>query len=270
MSAFDLAAYLDRIGWTGSALPPPTLETLAALLLAHTARIPFENVDVLLGRGVRLDLEGLQDKIVRRKRGGYCFEHATLLAGALGTLGFRFERHSARVIMVSPRTEAPRTHMFLTVTLPEGTFVADPGFGGYAPRVPVPLVHGREVSFEEQTHAMVREGDAWILRFKGETGMTDGWITELSNDNLVDFEVANHWTATHPSSPFKKLLLARAITPEGRVTVMNREVTIYEKDAAEKSELADRRALRALFARHFGFDLPEVETMKVPAIEGWS
>jgi N-hydroxyarylamine O-acetyltransferase len=89
----DLGAYLERIGWNGDARSD--LATLAALLDAHMTRIPFENLDVLLGRGIRLDLDGLQRKLVDARRGGYCFEHATLFAAALEALGFAPIRHAA-------------------------------------------------------------------------------------------------------------------------------------------------------------------------------
>jgi len=112
------------------------------------AAIPFENLDVLLGRPVRLDLASLQAKLVDARRGGYCFEHVTLFAAVLEQLGFTPVRHSACVVLVNPRTAAPRTHMFLTVPLAEGTFVVDPGFGVLAPKVPLPLEDGEKVTFD--------------------------------------------------------------------------------------------------------------------------
>jgi N-hydroxyarylamine O-acetyltransferase len=126
-STLDLEAYFNRIRWGGAA--DPSFDVLAGLLRAHVSRIPFENFDVLMGRGVRLDIDSLQDKLVRAGRGGYCFEHATLFAAVLEKIGFRLTRHCARVILFVPANQAPRGHMFLVVTLPEGEFVVDPGFG---------------------------------------------------------------------------------------------------------------------------------------------
>jgi hypothetical protein len=80
-TSIDLDAYLQRIHWSGDR--DPTLDTLAGLIQAHTAHIPFEKLDILLGRTVCLDLDGLQAKIVGARRGGYCFEHATLFAAVL-------------------------------------------------------------------------------------------------------------------------------------------------------------------------------------------
>src|SRR5690348_14096094 len=96
LMALDLNAYFARIGWSGPR--DSSFETLWGVLKAHTGTIPFENLDVLLGRLPRLDLGGLQDKLVARRRGGYCFEHATLLAAALAELGFEPVTHAARVV----------------------------------------------------------------------------------------------------------------------------------------------------------------------------
>jgi N-hydroxyarylamine O-acetyltransferase len=267
-ATFDLDAYLARIGWKGSTAP--TYETLAGILGAHMAAIPFENLDVLLGRGVRLDLEGLQAKLVVARRGGYCFEHASLLKAALERLGFRPVAHAARVVLFVPRTEAPRTHMLLTVPLPEGTFVLDPGFGGLAPRVPVPLVDGAEARWGAELHRMVRDGDAWVLRAQRGPDMVDAWVTMLSHENPIDFELANFYTHASPRSPFTSRLMLRALTPDGRVSVMNRDVTITRGPESTTSRLADRAELHALLARSFGFDLPDVLAMKVGSEPEWA
>ena len=117
-SAFNLPTYLARIGYNGPTRPD--YDTLAGLLKAHMNTIHFENIDVLLGRPIRLDLEGLQEKIVRCLRGGYCFEQATLFDAALRAIGFSTTAHTARVTLVLAPDEAPRGHMFLIVALPEG------------------------------------------------------------------------------------------------------------------------------------------------------
>src|SRR5205085_5506132 len=149
----DLDSYCARIGWDG--VRAPSFATLASILDHHMTRIPFENLDVLLGNPPKLDLASLEAKLVGAKRGGYCYEHATLFAAVLEMLGFSVTRHSARVTMARPKSEAPRTHMFLSVQLAEGTFVVDPGFGGLAPRVPLDI-------------AGTPSGDHWLARQGGE------------------------------------------------------------------------------------------------------
>jgi N-hydroxyarylamine O-acetyltransferase len=265
---FDLDAYFERIEWGGAARPD--YDTLAGLLDAHMAHIPFENLEVLLGRPVRLDLQSLQNKLVQARRGGYCFEQTTLFAAVLEQLGFTPVRHTARVIMVSPRHESPRTHMFLTVPLPEGTFIIDPGFGSLAPRRPVALAEGVPVQVGHEVHWMERAQREWVLKARIGDKLMDCWVSPLEPDNLIDFEVGNHYTSTHPTSPFVNRITMRALTPTGRVSVMNRDVTIREADASTTSQLADRTALRSLLAKYFGFDLPEVERLRVPSIPEWS
>ncbi len=265
--AFDLDAWLERIGWNGELRPD--LATLAGLLDAHMSHIPFENLDVLLGRGVRLDLDSVQRKLVGARRGGYCFEHCTLFAAALEAIGFNPVRHTARVVVVAPRRESPRTHMFLTVPVAEGVFVVDPGFGALAPRVPVPLVDGAPVSAGTETHWMARDGGVWALRTQTPDKAVDCWVSAVEDDNPIDFEVGNHFTATHPSSSFVNRIMLRALTGDGRVSVMNRDVTIRRGAETRTLQLPDRAALRALLAEHFGFDLPEVESIRVPSIDDW-
>ena len=267
-ASLDLPAYFERIGWDGR--EGRTHDTLAGLLRAHMTAIPFENLDVLLGRPIRLDLDGLQQKLVRDRRGGYCFEQASLFAAALDALGFEPVRHTARVVMITPRAEAPRAHMFLTVRLAEGTFVLDPGFGSLAPRVPVPLAPGARVEAGAEAHWMERDGDHWLLRTRSGEKDTDCWFTTLERDNHVDFEVGNHFTSTYPSSPFRNRLMLRALTADGRVTVMNRDLTIRSGSEAKTVQLADRAALRSVLSEHFGIDLPEAATLRVPSVPEWS
>lgn len=263
----DLDAYLERVHWGGGT--SRTFDTLAGLLRAHMSHIPFENLDVLLGRAVRLDLGGLQDKLVRAHRGGYCFEHGTLFAAVLEELGFKPVRHTARAVLINPRSESPRGHMFLTVPLAEGTFVVDPGFGALAPRMPVPLADGTEVAIDHERHWMARDEDYWVLRTRATDKVVDCWVSTLDQDNLIDFEVANHYTSTHSASPFVNRIMLRAFTEDGRVGLMNRDLTIWRKNERHSSQLADRQALRALLVEHFGFDLPQAEHLRVPSIPEW-
>jgi N-hydroxyarylamine O-acetyltransferase len=266
--AFCLDGYLARIGWSGPLEPTPA--TLRALLRAHMARIPFENLDVLLGRGVRVDVESVYDKLVTAGRGGYCYEHSTLLKAALEQVGFAPAAHSARVVMVVRRSAAPRTHMFLTVPLAGQTLVLDPGFGGHGPLVPLPLVEGRDVCDGSDVHRMTRRDGEWVLEARIGGTMTPLWMSTVEAESPIDFVMANHFTSTWAESPFVNRLMLRALTADGRVTVMNRDVTVSSGGALERTQLADRAALRALLARYFGIDMPEVECLRVPSVPEWS
>jgi N-hydroxyarylamine O-acetyltransferase len=266
MQAIDLDAYFKRILWAGDT--SPTLETLSGLLDAHMTCIPFENLDVLLGRPINLDLESVQNKLVRDGRGGYCMEHGMLFGGVLEQLGFKLHRHSARVVMQRPLIEAPRTHMFLTVQFGAQTFVVDPGFGSLAPRKPILLVE-TDGGVKEAAHWMIRCGNRWIMRAQSGDDIVDAWSSTLEVENPVDFKMASHFTSSFPESPFVLNVMLRALTPDGYIAVMNRNVKVWRGDQYESSILANRQALRCLLNEHFGFDLAEVEQIRVPGIPEW-
>jgi N-hydroxyarylamine O-acetyltransferase len=133
---FELEAYLARIGYLGPRAP--TLEVLRALTAAHAQAIPFENLDVLLGRRIALDVDALFDKLVRQRRGGYCFEQNGLFLHVLATLGFDVRPLSARVRLDRPRSDTPpRTHMFLRVELGNESWLTDVGVGGLSLTAPL-------------------------------------------------------------------------------------------------------------------------------------
>lgn len=261
--SLDLDAYFARINWSGSAAAD--LATLTALLGAHMRTIPFENFDALLGRRVRLDLDSLQTKLVRNRRGGYCFEQATLFAAVLKVLGFKVQNHLARVVLHEPKTSSSRTHMVNLVELPEGRFVTDPGFGGPGTTVPVPLAEGETGA----SHWFARDGADWVLRGPGKDGPIDLWVTELSTDHPIDFELSNHYVATHPDSIFTSNLMLNRFTEAGRVSLMNRDASRRRGDEVETWQVADRGDLRGLLHEAFGIDLPEIETLRVPAVADW-
>ena len=274
MASFDLGAYLARIGVDERGCrpsgPPPDIAAIARLMAAHIAAIPFENLDVLLGRGVRIDPQSVSAKLVTARRGGYCFEHATLFQAALRALGVEATAHAARVLLVAPKSDAPRTHMFLTIVDGGTTWVLDPGFGGPGPIVPVPLVEGQQVRRDHDVHRLVRRDGEWVLEGLMKGAMTALWTSSLEPQFPVDFALANHYVSTFPESPFATRLMIRAITPEGRVSAMNRDVTVKRGNVNETYQLADRAALRRLMAEHFGFDMPEIEHLRVPSVPEWT
>jgi N-hydroxyarylamine O-acetyltransferase len=266
VQSMDIDAYLSRINYTGPRTP--TYETLAGVLRAHIANIPFESFDVLLGRPIRLDTEGLQAKIVKGRRGGYCFEHATLMCAALEAIGFAPVRHASRVLLFEPRHKSVRQHMFLTVAIDGITYVVDAGFGPFACSQPIPM-DGAPVPAKAPTHRLAREGDDWFLYVTGDGKEIQGWVSTMEEEYPVDFEMMNYYIATNPASFFTHNILASAVTEGGRINIMNQGVQTISHGVAEPSQLGDRKELRSLVARHFGFDLPELETMRVDAVPDW-
>ena len=143
---FDLDAYFARIGYGGPARPD--LATLSALHAAQVDAIPFESLDPLTGRPVKLDLASLQAKLVGGRRGGYCFELNHLFRAALEAIGFEVTGLGGRVVWMSP-PEAPlrRLHMLLKVDVGGAPYLADVGFGAHLQDAPLRF----EIGLEQET-----------------------------------------------------------------------------------------------------------------------
>ncbi len=139
--------------------------------------------------------------------------------------------------------------MFLTVALPSGPVMIDPGFGGQAPRVPIP------VGGDAPGYTFHRDGELHVLRDRDQ----ELWVSTLARELAIDFEMMNHFTATHGSSPFTRMLLMNRFTPGGRISLANRELKIE----GVVTQLADGAALRVAIATHFGIDLPEIADLKI-------
>ena len=190
----DLDAYLARINYAGPRTA--TFDALAGILRAHIASIPFESFDVLLGRPIRLDPESLQAKIVTGRRGGYCFEHASLMHAALEGIGFAPVRHCSRVLIFEPRHQSVRQHMFLTVNVDGVGYVVDPGFGPFACPLPIPI-DGTPVPTAAPTHRLAHEGNDWVLYVAKDGQQIAGWVSTMEEEYPVDFEMMNYYISSH-------------------------------------------------------------------------
>ena len=263
----DLKAYFERIRWKGGEQPPPDLATLRALHLAHALAIPFENLDIQLGRPVRLDLPTLQAKLVGARRGGYCFEQNALLAGALETLGYQVTRLCARVRMGRPASAGvpPRTHMILRVELPEGPYLADVGFGGDELLYPMPMVDGVRVDQEAWCYELVREGDVWVVRSRQPEGWIDLYGFTMDVQHPIDYEVANHYTSTHPQSRFVQALIVQRAAVDVRYLVRNREYEEVRPDGRTTRTLASADELLAVLDETFGLRFPPGTRFRNPS-----
>jgi N-hydroxyarylamine O-acetyltransferase len=249
----DLDAYFTRIDYGGDR--SPTVPVLIALHRAHVLHIPFENVDVLLGRPIRLDLGSLQAKLVRDRRGGYCFEHNTLFAAVLEALGFRLTRLAARVRFGATGVR-PRSHMNLVVEVDGSSWLADVGFGGDGLLEPLRLDEGRESRQGAWSYRLMREDHTWVLQSRRGEGWFDLYAFTLEPQEPVDYEVANYFTATHPDSIFRKTLTAQRTTPEARYILRNRRFTVERAGDVSERTLTNDDELRDVLAETFGVAFP--------------
>ena len=249
----DLDAYFERVGYPGTR--SPSVDTLTALHLAHATSIPFENLDILLGRGIRLDLESLQRKLITDRRGGYCFEQNLLFGTVLEALGFDVTLMSARV-RYGATVVRPRTHMLLLVSSGGDRCIADDGFGGEGLLRPVRLAAGVESPQYLWTYRIVEEGRHYVLQTRRSDGWVDMYAFTLEPHERVDYEVANHFTSTHPTSPFRAMPIVQRPTPEARYILRDRELTTDTGESVITRTVADAELL-AVLRETFGIELPE-------------
>jgi N-hydroxyarylamine O-acetyltransferase len=245
----DLDAYLTRIGYTGDR--QPTLDVLNALHLAHATHIPFENLDILRGRPIRLDLTSLQAKLVAGRRGGYCFEHNLLFRAVLEALGFAVRPLAARVRLGHPSVRA-RTHMLLMVTVADVPFIADVGFGGGGLLHPIPLVEAEPVRHYAWDFRLVREGSGWVLQSFTDAQWMDLYTFTLERQYRIDYEVANYYVSTHPDAQFTQGLFVQQATPEARYFLHDHTLTVDRGPEGETAlTLADNAERLAVLAETF-------------------
>jgi N-hydroxyarylamine O-acetyltransferase len=266
-SPIDLDAYLARVGL--GLLPPATAEGLATLQRAHRLAIPFENLDVRLGRGISLDPDHVFEKLVHRRRGGYCFEQNQLFLRGLTALGFDARPLLARVWLMADGVP-PRTHMVNLVQLPDGPWIADAGFGGsYTP--PMPLIDGAEaVAPDGAAFRMVADPDhGWFLERNGHPATTDGrggsdgWQPQYSFTldpvASIDLEMSNHWTSTRAGTRFTTLSVVSACLPSGFASLTDRAYVRHNGDQHVEATIESATAYRLRLNFVFGIVLDEVE-----------
>ena len=250
----NLDAYLHRIDYTGNRRP--TIDVLNALHLAHATHIPFENLDILLGRPIRLDLASLQAKLVAGHRGGYCFEHNLLFSAVLDSLGYAVTPLAARVRLGEPRLRA-RTHMLLLVTVDGMPMIADVGFGGGGMLHPMPLVEAQAVRQYAWDYRFVREGSGWVLQSLSDAQWMDLYTFTLDQQYRIDYEVANYYVSTHPDSQFTRGLFVQQATPEARYFLHADTLTIDRGPGdITVGTLADNDARLAVLAETFNLHFP--------------
>jgi len=252
----DLAAYLRRVG----AHEPPTVahEDLAALHAAHVSSIPFENIDVRLGRTIRLDLDSLQSKLVARRRGGYCFEHNTLFAEVLRALGFDVATLEARVRPPDATEALPRTHMALAVDVAGTRYLVDVGFGANGPLYPVPI--DGSVNDRPGGAYRVREEEPGLRVLQLRTGehWRDLYAFTLNRALPVDFIVANHFTSTHPESGFVTRLTVQRRDARAQRCLRGRSYRIRREEEVLEREITPEE-LPSVLRDDFGLDVTDEE-----------
>jgi N-hydroxyarylamine O-acetyltransferase len=263
----DLEAYLTRIGYTGPR--DATEATLTAIYQAHLGAIRFENFDVFLKGTVSVDLEAIQDKIVYRGRGGYCYEQAQLFGAVLERLGFAVDRMLARV-GPDGGPARPRTHLTLRVQSGAGVWLADPGFGSSPPGPLSMHRSGGPQEVDGWIYEVVpgeENGDeVWKLREyqAGEWVTLHRWDTAPTHP--IDVVLSNHYTSTHPDSWFASLPILIRRDPDAIRSILGRSYSVVRPGHVKERRVLTDAEFAAALTDEFALKLTTDELATLVAV----
>jgi len=247
----DLDAYFVRIGYDGPR--EPTLPVLRELQARHPATITFEAIDCLLDRGVDLDPAAVEAKLLHAKRGGYCFEQNGLFFRVLQALGFQVSPLAGRVVWGLPpgAPTSARTHRVTRVELEGESWIVDVGFGSAVQPAPLKIVPNLVQETIHDTYRLAPMPGGVVMELLRDGVWLPAWQMPLEPAAEIDFEVGNWWTSTHPTSHFRKNLLAARTAPEARYALLHNRLAIRPVGGAPTKEVLDadgiERALRDIF-----------------------
>lgn len=252
----ELNAYLERIG-AGRARRPDK-STLEHLHYAHVHGIVFENLDIHLGRPIEIDVPKIFDKIVRRGRGGFCYELNSLFASLLHSLGYEVTVHAARVVTSGSRW-IPFGHLCLNVEC-EGRWLVDVGFGNSFQR---PLRIGKEgvQSDESGDHTLEKVEEGWLLSSRIYSDTLDPeYRFDLTPRHMHEFQERCHWTQTDHTSGFTRNIMATRPTLDGRRTVLGFTLREFiDGESRERHITAEERA--RILIEDFGLPSEDVKAL---------
>jgi N-hydroxyarylamine O-acetyltransferase len=250
---FDLDAYLRRIGLCGRS-------ALADVHRAQATSIPFEGLGPHVGEAVPLDPDRLLEKLVERRRGGYCFEQNLLLKAALEELGLEVETYLARVMIgLRPGEVRGRTHLLLKVGEDGRDWHADVGFGSATLLHPLPWGPGEEHEQAGWRFRVIEREPEWIVQTvdhdDGEWVDLYGFLPQPAA--TIDIEMSNWWTSTNPESRFVSGFLVSRQWLDGRRLILSDwgELGLLERTPdTSRTTPVERAEVPALLAERFELD----------------
>jgi arylamine N-acetyltransferase len=225
----EVRSYLDRIGYDGPV--DRSAATLAALQECHVYAVPYENLDILHHIPLSLDIQDLIEKIVLRRRGGYCFELNSLFGWLLRELGFPVTDFIARFWREESNLPPKRHHHVLKVEAENAFYLCDVGVGGIVHRRPIKMIAGVEHWQGDECYRLERDSYyGWVLceLKKGEWNRLYSFTEEPQLPK--DFKMASFWCENAPDSKFKDDAMVAIRTREGRNTVAGKEFRIFTSD----------------------------------------
>lgn len=259
MNLAFLDGYFERIGYSQS--PSAELRTLRDLHLLHLQQIPYENIDVFCHQPVRLDRDSLVQKMLKRRRGGYCFEQNGLFLMVLMELGFSCRPLLARVHRNRPEPGG-RTHQINLVELDGQAWVCDVGFGGSGFRRPLLLENASESEQHGEVYRLEQRPPHgyYLLRQSG-----DSWdplyTFSLEQPLAVDIEMGNFYASSYPDYVFRHVIMGTRMTAQGRVTVLDHRFRSFDliEGSVEEQIVTDFPAYLRELRECLGVELNERE-----------
>ena len=250
----DLDAYLARVGYEGSLEPIPA--TLYALHRAHLLTIPYENLDIHLGRPLTLSLPDIFDKLVAQKRGGWCFEMNGLFAWVLRELGFNVTLLGAAVARPNVPPKPQPDHLILRVDL-ERPYLVDVGLGdGLLEPLPLAVGHYRQGFLD---YELTRLGD-WSFR-NHLYGAARGYSFSLEPRRLSDFAEMCRALQTSPKSRFVRAVVCDRFDMEGHSGLRGAVLRVLTASGVEERVLENADDYDRVLKEKFGLELPEASDL---------
>ncbi len=247
---FPLSQYLRRIGL--SSPPGRDEDGLKEIHAAQAFAIPFENLEIHLGRTISLKPEDLIEKMLERNRGGYCFELNGILHLALKALGFIVRPLLVRVLynLTEP---GPYAHQVLIVTISGQDWIADVGFGGPGPRLPIPMIPDQTFEQFGDHYRLRKDPDyEWVLQKESRGAFIDLYTIRDQRTLDADIEMSNHFTSTWPGSYFRAQRMCAIHKTWGRITLTDMELTFHRDGRSTSRTLSPGPPYMEALTEHFG------------------
>lgn len=248
-----LQAYLQHIGYSGS--NEPTIENLRAIHRAHMMTVPFENLDIHVGRWIVLDDDKLFHKIVNEQRGGFCFEQNGLFSAMLREMGYDVVRVEANVRGSDGSYSIPMNHMALLVNLEGKRWIADVGFGD-SYLEPLELDNPEPQPIDNRHFKIEHDGVTGTYQYLDDDG---NWQIQYRfffvPHNLADYEDACYYMQTSPKTHFTQKRICSKATAEGRISLSDLRLIERKGKSRTESSLENEAAFDTALLEHFGIDL---------------
>lgn len=247
MNDQEITQYLSRIHLSEYKI---NLESLTQLQKHHLEYIPFENLDIVVGRAIDLEHNHLFSKVILQKRGGYCFELNTLYAKLLTAIGFSAKPVLGRVWLSNPNRTPPRNHLAYLVELQGKTYLTDVGFAGLTSKIPLDINESTPVNDNDGLMRVLKIADnEFMIQRHNEKEWTNLYSIENIEISEEDINISNYYMSTHPNSHLIHHKCVGRNTDQGRIGLFNNKLSV-------------RKGIKAAGKKRIRFGDDWIETIK--------